>query len=292
MGELAVMDQVERFLRLHTADGAASPRTLESYRQNVSYFFSWCAGRSLDPRLASHDDILAYRQDIVGHYSRATVRLRLTAAKLLFKSLQYWGLRADNPAEGVRAPKQKEDAASVILSRAISPEQAKRLLEAAPEGRDGAIIRLLLRHGVRVGEVSRLTLDDLSPDKAILSVPGKGGKRRMLVLSYQCRQDLAAATPGPLFKRRGGKSLSVRSIERLVNKALERIGAKESGKSAHSLRHGHAVLATLGGVKQEALAQSLGHSDLKTTSHYTMAASMYQENPSDAFERGLQGATK
>lgn len=288
MNELLIVDQAERFLRLHSADGAATPRTLTAYRQNIGYFCAWAAGRGTDARVATHDDVLAYRLELVSLYARATVRLRLTGVRLLFKSLQYWGLRADNPAEGVRAPKTKEDAASLILQRSISPENAKKLIKNAPEGRDGAILRLFIYHGCRAGEVSALRHEDLSIDRTLLNVPGKGGKRRMLVLSYRCRQDLASATPGALFKRRGGGSLSVRSIERIINRQLEAVGAKESGKSCHSLRHTSAVLATLGGVKKEALAVSLGHSNTNTTDIYALAAAVLQENPSNAVERALQ----
>lgn len=286
--EIAIADKLERFLRLCVADGSARPRTLQAYRANVGYFLHFCAENSIAPLHATHDDILHYRASIVKRYARATVRLRLTACRLLYRSLQRWGGRADNPADGIRAPRQQEDAASVVITRAVSPDGARAMLAAAPEGRDGAIIRLLLAHGLRAGEIRALTLDDLSPDRARLSVSGKGGKRRTLVLSYRCREDMARATPGPLFKARHGGALTVRQIERIVNGRLEAAGIKEAGKSAHSLRHGHAILATIGGVGKQALAVELGHAGTGVTDLYSMAAAAYMENPSAAVERALK----
>ncbi len=282
-----IQESIERFLRLYVSDGAARPRTLEAYRANIGFFTAWAYARGTNPATATHEDILTYRSEIVGRYARATVRLRLTAVRLLYRSLQRWALRADNPADGIRAPRQQEDAASVVVSRAVSPDGARALLAEAPEGRDGAIIRLLLSHGLRVGEIRNLTLDDLSPDKTRLSVLGKGGKRRTLVLSYRCKEDLSKATPGPIFKARGGGALSVRHLERIVNGRLEAVGIKEKGKSAHSLRHGHGILATLGGASKQALATELGHSSTVVTDLYSMGAAAWQENPSDAVERAL-----
>lgn len=280
---------LEKFLRLSTADGDARPRTVAAYRDAIRYYAAWATQAGVDPLTATHDDILAYRGAMIGFYARATVRLRLTAVRLLYRALARWGGRPDNPAEGVKAPKERERAASSVLSRAVAPGTAKALLAAAGEGRDGAMIRLMLMHGLRAGEVSRVNTSDLSVDGSKLTVSGKGGKRRTLILSYRCRLDMAAATgPGWVFQRRGGGSLTVRSIERIVNRALISVGAKEPGKSAHSLRHACAIAAVMGGAKSEAITEMLGHSDPKTTFIYTRAAGQYLENASDAVERALK----
>lgn len=289
MNELTMPDALEKFLRLSTADGDARPRTVEAYRAAIRYYAAWAAGAGVDPLSATHDDVLAYRGAMVGVYARATVRLRLTAVRLLYRALARWGGRKDNPAEGVRAPKEREGAASSVLGRAVAPDAAKALLAAAGGGRDGAMVRLMLLHGLRAGEVSRVNTSDLSADGSILTVQGKGGKKRTLILSYRCRQDFAGAAPGPLFPRRGGKgALSVRSIERVVNKALISVGAKEPGKSAHSLRHACAIAAVVGGARSEAISEMLGHSDPKTTATYTRAAWQHLENPSEAVERAFR----
>lgn len=285
----AIQDTFERFLRLSVADGEASPRTVQAYRDNMRFYAVWCSSAMVDPLTATHDTILAYRASLVeSHcYKRATIRLRLTAVRLLYKSLQRWGGRADNPAEGIRAPKDKEGASSSVLAKAVSPDQARALLAAAGEGRDGSMVRLMLLHGLRAGEITRLTRADLTPEGDRLSVPGKGGKRRTLILAYRCRRDLSSAPAGPLFPGRSGRAMTVRSVERAVNKALEAVGAKVPGRSCHSLRHGAALLACIGGVRPEALSEMLGHQDPKTTFIYSRAAWMYLENPADAIERGL-----
>ncbi len=286
---LTESDPFEKFLRLSVADGDARPRTVKAYREAIAYYATWAGSVTVNPATAGHDQVLAYREYLISAgYARATIRLRLTAVRLLYRALARWGGRKDNPADGVRAPRHQEGESSMVLNRSVTPASAKALLAGAGDDRDGAMVRLMILHGLRAGEVSALTLDDLSPARDRLRVPGKGGKVRTLILSYRCRRDFATVKPGPLFPRRGGGTLSVRSIERAVNKALSAVGAKEPGKSAHSLRHGFGLLSAMGGASVVAIGESMGHADLKTTGVYTRAAAAYMENPSEAVERALK----
>lgn len=286
---ISTEDSFEKLLRLSVADGDARPRTIVAYREAIRYYAAWAGTVTLNPAEAGHEHILAYRSAMIAAgYARSTIRLRLTAVRLFYRALARWGGRRDNPADGVRAPRAQEAASSAVLSRAVSPDQAKILLAAAGGGRDGAMVRLMLLHGLRAGEVSQLTDKHLSPAGDLLRVPGKGGKIRTLILSYRCRADLAAPKPGYLFQRRGGGSLSVRSIERAVNKQLELVGAKEPGKSCHSLRHGFGVLAAIGGANPIKIGEDMGHADLKTTGVYVRAAAAYLEPATDAVERALK----
>lgn len=280
---------IEKFLRLIPADGAASPRTLKVYRQAIATYAGWCSSRGLDPMRAGNDDVMAYRADQASQYKRSTVKLRLTAVRLVYVALQRWGARPDNPAAGVRAPKAKESETTNVLIKALTPEQAKAFLamvESAP-ARDRAMLRLMVFHGLRAGEISALTTDNLVSGGSALTFTGKGNKIRTLILSKSCAQDLASIAPGPLFRSSQGGGLSVRSVERIVDDYLTRCGLKIPGRSAHGLRHTSAILSVLGGAKREALAQALGHASIATTDTYIRAAWQMQENPVDAVERAL-----
>ena len=51
-GDLAadIMEDFGRFLRLHTADGDASPATLQSYYGNEAQFVAWCGEHGINQR--------------------------------------------------------------------------------------------------------------------------------------------------------------------------------------------------------------------------------------------------
>jgi site-specific recombinase XerD len=61
-GDLAaadIMADFGRFLRLHTADGDASPATIRSYYGNAAQFVAWCGEHGINPATATEDDIAA-----------------------------------------------------------------------------------------------------------------------------------------------------------------------------------------------------------------------------------------
>ena len=69
------------FLRLHVADGDASPHTLASYHGNVAQYVRWCAERGIDPATATETDLLTYRKHLNAKYKRGTVGVKLAAIR-------------------------------------------------------------------------------------------------------------------------------------------------------------------------------------------------------------------
>jgi len=78
-GGLATVDilaDFDKFLRLHTADGDASPATLRSYHSNAGQSAAWCAEHGINPATATEDDIAAYRKALVAQYATGTVAVK------------------------------------------------------------------------------------------------------------------------------------------------------------------------------------------------------------------------
>ena len=150
-----------RFLRLHTADGDASPATIRSYHSNAGQFVAWCTEGGINPATVTEDDIAVYRRELVAQYKVGTVAVKLAAIRRLYEAAVWRGLRQDNPAAGLRAPKDRTERAERI--KFLPLEGLRRLLE-APTGddpaahRDRAILTLMGRHGLRVSEVAGLTV--------------------------------------------------------------------------------------------------------------------------------------
>jgi len=304
-------DLFERFLRLSIADGAASHRTLAVYRQGFASYLAWCQARGQDPATASYDHIQEYRRALAAKHKRSTVQLRLRAVRILYDAMQRWGRRSDNPAAGVRAPKDRTAQETKVLQKALTPDEAKRFFHSLPDNssipgaRDRAMMLLAMFHGLRAEELRNATVDDFGPAYQHMTVRGKGSKQRLIALLPIVSDSIKVWVEmmgrfrfnlTPMFYRLdipGSLPLSVRSIERIADYYLVKSGLKQAGRSVHALRHTFAVLAALGGAEREALARDMGHADIRTTDVYVRAAAALQKPAAlaawAAFEGGRMG---
>lgn len=135
--------------------------------------------------------------------------------------------------------------------------------------RDVAVLNLLVRVGLRLGDVV------LSARKGHVVVKsGKGMKERTVPLPREARAALQvylAVRPewaGEwLFVSKTGKALSPRDVQRLVEKAARMAGLTRR-VTPHVLRHTYATRALRRGVDLATVARLLGHENLSTTARY------------------------
>jgi site-specific recombinase XerD len=301
-----ILDAFAAFLRLNVAQGDASPETIRSYHAHVGQFVAWCGDHRVNPALATEEDLERYRAYLAGAgYGRGTIAVKLSVVRRLYQAATWRGLRTDNPAAGLKAPKERGSRADRVK---YLPLAGFRALVDAPDKRtakgkrDRAILTLLGYHGLRVSEVAGLTVDNLHlGDPAWITVRGKGNKTRQVYLTSKTRKTLeiwlAARPVGgghrrvfvALDNRTRGDSLSSRSIRNLVDVYLEALGLKEPGISCHSLRHSFATWSLAGGAKLESIQDTLGHASVETTQVYAKIVDKMRENPTLYLEKLLSG---
>jgi integrase/recombinase XerC len=183
----------------------------------------------------------------------------------------------DNPCLGTRAPK-----ASKRLPHALSPDEAKRLLDVNADGtlalRDKAMFELFYSSGLRLSELTGLAPSDVNYVEATVRVTGKGSKTRIVPVGTQALEALRAwlearvqiqrCDSGALFVNRLGKRLTPRSVQlRLKTWALKQ--GMPTNVHPHVLRHSFAshVLQSSGDLR--AVQEMLGHASISTTQVYT-----------------------
>ena len=182
-----------------------------------------------------------------------------------------------DPLEELELPKKKK-----ALPKYLTLEQSIELLNAV-EGeyreRDYAILTLFLNCGLRVSEMAGLNYTDIRTDRT-MRVLGKGNKERVIYLNDACLNainDYMRVRPvdevkdkNALFISRNHRRMSVKTIQAMVYKYLEKIGLSAQGYSCHKLRHTAATLMYQhGGVDVRVLKDVLGHENLGTTEIYT-----------------------
>jgi site-specific recombinase XerD len=209
----------------------------------------------------------------------ATIKRRVAALKTWFDFLaeETGDLNWPNPVRFKRhAGKQPQR-----LPRDLSDETVERLWQAITSPRDRAWFALMLRAGLRVGEVTTLKLVDLlaAPGEgqpARLRVCGKGQKERVVLLTadaYAVVQTWLAArppTPQPyIFLNERGGRLTANGLEWLLHGYGAQVGI---AVTPHQLRHTFARQVTEAGMPITSLGKLLGHAQVSTTQLYTAGA--------------------
>jgi site-specific recombinase XerD len=167
------------------------------------------------------------------------------------------------------------------LPRGLAANQAAGLLSSCDLGRpvglrDYAILTLLLRLGLRCGEVAALTLDDVDWHRGEILVRGKGNSHERMPLPADVGQALVAylhhgrsrQASRSLFLRvrapRGG--LESTAVTAVVHDACVRAGM--APVSAHRLRHTAGTALLRAGASLPEVAQVLRHRTLDSTALY------------------------
>ena len=141
------------------------------------------------------------------------------------------------------------------------------------------MLMILLSCGLRVSELVSLNVTDVYEDH--LRVIGKGNKERVVFFAEGCREaiddyltirnpeKIAPEDRNALFISRDNRRISVRGVQKMLDKKLKLAGLDASRYSPHKLRHTAATLMLKNGVDTRALQEVLGHSNLNTTQIYT-----------------------
>ena len=97
-----------RFLRLAVANGDASADTIRGCRSQLAAWVSWCADQRVNARTATVADVKRYREHLVAQGRQpSTIAHKLNVLRRVYAAAVAGGLRADNPATGLRAPRDR-----------------------------------------------------------------------------------------------------------------------------------------------------------------------------------------
>lgn len=162
------------------------------------------------------------------------------------------------------------------LPRAIEPEDVQSLLWVVDHVRDRAMILLLLRTGMRIGELLALRPSEinLQEKKVIIYEAQKTGVGRVVYFSDDAKEALAcwlrARNPRKelVFYGQGRCSLTYAGARLRFVKYIERAGLSAKGYTIHCLRHTFASELLNAGMRLECLQHLLGHTSLEVTRRY------------------------
>jgi integrase/recombinase XerD len=164
------------------------------------------------------------------------------------------------------------------LPRAMDPDDVRQLIDALEGVRDRAMILVLLRTGMRVGELLNTIVEDVNlKERRIEIYEGEKNRvGRVVYLSDDAMKALEAwikvrdSHKTSLFYSQGKNrhSISYQAARAIFTKHLEKAGIPHKGYTIHCLRHTCATELLNAGMRLECVQQLLGHSTIEMTRRY------------------------
>lgn len=241
-----------------------SENTIKSYRSDIKHYFE------NSERIGEFSNYLKILNK--DRYSKTSVNRKITS----IRTFLYWAIDSgylnQNEIKIVNNLKVEKKLPNVLTSSYIN-----KLLDGLPEStekdlRDKAILEIMYSSGLRVSEVSNLTLNSINKNNSI-KVLGKGNKERVLPMTKRAYVYIKKyiETSRPKFQNEKSKNslfLGVRGGQ-LNDREIRRIVKLRCGTFPHSIRHTFATHLLEGGADLRIVQELLGHNDPSTTQIYT-----------------------
>lgn len=269
-----------------------SERTIKGYLDDLHFFSDWykeIQNKNISWTEITSFDLQTFRQYLVNAKRQkvSAVNRRIQALKRFFDwAHSHNFIKSENPVEHLRFMRRQ----SPSQPQALTKTEVHNLLRTSGQSSHGlskrnyAILQLMLQSGLRIGEVIQLRFSDISlkSRSGILNVvDGKGRKSREIPLNLTVRHALESyfkqfenKDPNKnVFQSTRQDTLSLRSIQAMIQSLAKRAKLNRISVSAHTLRHTFATNFLRANPNQLVeLAQLLGHDSLNTTAIYTKSS--------------------
>lgn len=256
----SVAPVVDRFTRMLQSQ-ERSPCTVKQYGHIARMFLGYIQ-KPLEN--VAPQDLNNFREHLVleRHYSKNSVYTTVRGLTCLFRS---FGLATAEQLEAPRRPAR--------LPHYLTEEETHRLFDAVHESpRDSAILHVLAYCGLRVGELCRLSVEDVDLSSNLLHVrSGKGDRDREVIIEEKTRAAIDRyTTERALAGQAGGRLFPVSpvTVERMVRSSAEKAQINRR-VTPHMLRHTLATTLLSRGCDIRYIQKLLGHASVATTQIYT-----------------------
>ena len=272
----------EDFHRYLLTERRLSINTVKAYTADISTFLRFLTTKKLhDFDDVSIETIHLFLEDArknrISHRSNAR---RISALKSFFTYLKQDNKVSSNPFYSIDLPKSGR-----TLPKALTITEVDRLL-AAPAVttpislRNQAMLYLLYSTGLRVSELTQLSLAACNTNSGFVRVLGKGDKERLVPFGDAAKEQLdrylKSSRPHILKGKRSnylfitnrGSAMTRLRFWQIIKEAAIAAGISKT-ISPHMLRHSFATHLLAHGADLRAVQLMLGHADITTTQIYT-----------------------
>jgi site-specific recombinase XerC len=279
---LPEIEQFQKWLRRK----APHTSTHVHYLNDLKHFFAWVEKPPTAITLRDVDAFIEHCQ-ARGHRT-ATINRRLAALRSFYLFLT---LHADDAPPTPVVPRRHFIRQGPRLPRDAQDAELEALFATITSPRDRAMFVLMLRCGLRVGEVRNLSLNDLYLEPTAGHLPrlwltGKGGAQRVAYLSAQAAAALKAwlavrptSSDAAVFLNRFGARFTVTGIQDRLAHYCRAAGV---WITCHQFRHTLGRHLAEARVPVTSIQRLFGHARLRTTECYVHIADQQVQADYDA----------
>jgi integrase/recombinase XerD len=273
-------DLIEEFITSIRVEKGLARNSIEAYRRDLQKLLGWVKKQEKSLRTIDRGDIvdlMAALKEEGGNEDRTIARMT-SVLRSFYRYLVRERLAVSDPTAHL-APRKTWQ----TLPHFLTPEEVERVLEQPDLGsasgvRDRTMLEVLYATGLRVSELTQLSIRDLDLDSGLLTCLGKGSKQRRLPLGRSAIDHLQRYWPfreqlrsgrvtDRLFVESGGAPVTRQQFWRRIKKYG--LAAGIDYLTPHLLRHSFATALLRNGADLRSVQLLLGHSDISTTQIYT-----------------------
>ena len=272
---------INEFLAYLRLERGMAENTILSYGRDLKKFFTLL---KRGPEEVDEGDVRQFmRVELSSGVSHRSLARSLSALKSFYKYRIYNGQTLASPLALIEQPELWK-----TLPETLSFDEVDRLLGlpdvTSPRGvRDKALLEILYATGMRVSELTAITLPKVNREMGFLRVFGKGGKERLIPYGEEASRWidlyidkfrpllLGKKSTNLLFFNPFGEALTRQGVWKIL-KGYGRLMGIEEKIHPHLLRHSFATHLLEKGAGLRLVQTLLGHSQISTTEIYTLVS--------------------
>lgn len=256
----------------HLQGKSRASATILAYGKDIDQLVNYLQKMSKeDPAQVSTEDLQAFMDSLAKeNYTAKSISRKTNSTKTFFKFLKASNIITQDPASTLEHPKFENKP-----PRILTKLEYRALRDAARSDiRMMAVIELLLQTGIRIGELSKLRVEDLNLEEGALHVPPfEDTRERTIPLNKSAAEavsrylEIRPKTPShSLFVTKTGRPLLIRNIRTAIDRYFRLAGIK--GAKVNDLRHTWVAHQLSAGVPMTLVSKLAGHKRLTTTERY------------------------
>lgn len=269
------------FIKYLTNEKRYPETTINSYKRDLDNYYGYITLKKIDYKTITKEEIrdyLKYLDEL--KYSKNTTSRLLSTLRHFYSYLVTHNIIQINQFKLIRNPKKEKKLPNFLQSDELQKILDSIELETPLGIRNRLIIELLYASGLRVSELTNLTLKDIDIQNKEIRVTGKGDKERIVYFGDYAKKYLILYLENSrsillnnkrsnhLLINNQGEPLSSRGVQMVIEDIVKEAAIKHN-ISPHALRHTFATDLLNNGADLKSVQELLGHSSLSTTQIYT-----------------------